>query len=1545
MSHEQETSIEGIAIIGMSGRLPGAPNLERFWSNLIEGIDSISPITDEELRDSGIKEEVINNPAYIKFKGILGNADEFDASFFGYSPRVAELMDPQHRIFLECAWEAMENSGCNPDSYEGRIGVYAGESMNTYWVHNLIRHVDLIASAESLQAAIGNDKDSLTTEVSYKLNLTGPAVTIQSSSSTSLVAVHMAVQSLLNYECDIALSGGVSVHFPEKAGYLYHEGGTTSPDGKCRPFDAEAKGFVSGHGAGVVVLKRLQDALDDKDTIYAVIKGSAINNDGSNKVSYMAPSVQGQAEVIAMALADASVHPETIRYIEAHGTATNIGDPIEIAALTQAYRTKTDKTQYCAIGSVKSNIGHLDTAAGVIGLIKAALVLKHKIIPPTIHFENPNPRIDFQNTPFFVNSELTSWEAADGFPRRAGVSSFGMGGTNAHMILEEFPSLAAKSEQTEPDPFPEIMTLSAKTPSSLRMKAKQLADDLEAKCDLSWRDAAYTLNTGRRLMSYRYAQAIMNREQWIASLRDFSHANTEISYTDKGLQAVFLFTGQGSQYVNMAKDLYKHEPVFKRYMDRSAELLIPLLGLDIREILYPAQDEEEAAGRLRQTELAQPILFVIEYATAQMWIHRGIRPQAMAGHSIGEYAAAVLAGVFKLEDALKLVVERGRLMQLLPKGSMLSVHLSEVQIQALLNEHIALAAVNSSQSCVLSGDSEAIHSLRERLDSEGVTCMLLQTSHAFHSHMMDPVLKPMADTLGTIRLNRPAIPIVSSMTGEWLTDDQAQSIQYWTEHLRNPVQFDKAASVLLEEPESVLIEVGPGHTLCTLINNHLNKKKGHTAIASIRHPKVTTKDDVFFANALAKAWEAGLALDWKAHYGEHSYKKVPLPAYPFERKRYWLTPIPDAPGTTVDRGEERQDIDDWFYSQIWKQTPILRSNAGRKNAVEVFMVLCDQRAGQDFIDLIEQNGNTAIVVSPGDSFYQLSDRWFSIQPDEAADYVQLFNKLRQMSIYPTQIIHAWSAFGRGTDWGDLEDGRRRYEQAQIMGSYSVIHLVQAIQQTGAERPIQLMTVTSDAVSVLGNERLVPEQAPVVGLVRSISQEFANLSCKHVDISANMLGSRHSRANLVQSLFTESLRTGDRLTAYRSGRRWIAELEAVRIKEDFMSATISRSGDKGCIVILGGLGEIGYSLAESLVQCGNHPIVLVGRTELPTQAELGVGNASSEILRKVELLRNLVEQSNAQVTYVSVDVADEKRMTQMIDDAIAAYGSIHGIIHSVGEINQDLLLPLNEINRGNRAVHLPAKVDSLYVLKKIAEQVQPDFCVLTSSLASLLGGIGYGTYSTANQFMDLFAYQQNQAQKHTHWISINWDAWSRAEWLASDGLGSSLIMQKAILPSEGKEAFRRILHAVIDSQVFVSTHSLNRRLNQQQATFAQEETQSPGQAAPSIAHARPHLQTEYEAPKNDIEQELCGIWGDILQLHPIGVNDNFFELGGNSLIGIRLISQINEQFGSSVSPVSIYAGPTVRSLAEVLSEEGNRSLADEGISRGAKRRQKALQRNH
>jgi len=898
-----------VAIIGIAGRFPGADDLDTFWSNLRDGVESVARISDEDLRRIGVDEETLRSPDYIKVASTLSDIESFDAEFFGLSPREAEIMDPQHRLFLECAWQALEHAGYDALGYTGAIGLYAGTAISNYLFHNVLSNRHAIESMGDRHVLMVNDKDFLCGRVSFELNLRGPSVVVQTACSTSLVAVHMACQSVLSGECDMALAGGVSIQVLEKRGYQYHEGGLQSADGHCRAFDANATGIVSGNGAGLVVLKSLAAARADGDTIHAIIRGSAINNDGRDKSSFTAPSVDGQAAVIREAQAVAGIDADSISYIEAHGTGTMLGDPIEMTALKQAFAETTKRRQFCAVGSLKTNLGHLDIAAGVAGLIKTVLALKHRELPPSLHYTAPNPHIDFANSPFFVNAERRPWASPDS-PRRAGVSSFGIGGTNAHVIVEEALPIASAPSLSPAH----LLVLSARTPTALDAAAANLAAHLERHPDANIADVAYTLQQGRRHFDLRRSVSCVDVADAIERLRIPAEQQRVIrAPDDSGPAVVFMFPGGGTQSIGMARALYESEAVFRDVFDECAETVLPVLGHDLRELLFIEHvDAAAAAALLDQTGVALPALFAVEYSLAKQFNAWGVDAAAMVGHSLGEYVAACLAGVFTLTDALRVVTERGRLIQSLPTGNMLAVLQSVAEITPRLGDGLWLACENTHGACTIAGTPEATERLADELKADGIDFQLLRGWPGSHSGLMEPILEPFRAVLDTVSLSAPTRPYLSNTTGTWITVAQATDPAYWVSHLRQTVRFADCLQVLLANPAHVYLELGPGHTLSNLLRREVGLGTPVAAISSL--PRRDSSDCSLLAamQALGNLWGYGCPLDFELFADGELRRRVPLPTYPFERKRYWLenrdvAQWADGHGRDGHRGDDHQD--------------------------------------------------------------------------------------------------------------------------------------------------------------------------------------------------------------------------------------------------------------------------------------------------------------------------------------------------------------------------------------------------------------------------------------------------------------------------------------------------------------------------------------------------------------------------------------------------------------------------------------------------------------
>jgi acyl transferase domain-containing protein/acyl carrier protein len=1516
MSDAVKSGIE-IAVIGMAGRFPGAKNLEQFWQNLCDGVESINFFTDEEFLARGGDARLLDDPNYVKAEAVLDDIEMFDASFFGYTPREASLIDPQHRLFLETAWHALENAGYAAGEHNLRTGVYAGESVNSYLISNLYPNRELMDSAGGFQVIINNDRDYLATHIAYKLNLTGPALSVQTACSTSLVAVHLACQGLLNRECDMALAGGVSVGVPHGQGAFHQEGGIISPDGHCRAFDARAEGTVKGNGVGIVVLKRLGDALRDGDTIHAIIKGTAINNDGSLKVGFAAPSVEGQASVIEEALALAEVDPETITYVETHGTGTSLGDPIEVAALTQAFRTQTGAKNYCAIGSVKTNIGHTEAAAGVAGLIKAVLALEHKQLLPSLNFAQPNPNIDFADSPFFVNTKLAGWQT-NGTPRRAGVSSFGIGGTNAHVIVEEAPSVEPRSASSSPF---QLLTLSTKTAGALEEARMNLARYLMRHAEINLGDVAFTLQTGRRSFAHRLALVCHDAAEAVAALEAGDARQLHVQESSQNRPVVFMFTGQGAQYVHMARELYETEASFREDVDHCCEILEPHLQLDLRAVLYPLPGhDDEAAEQLKQTQLTQPALFVIEYALAQLWMRWGVRPAALIGHSIGEYVAACIAGLFTLEDALKVVVERGRLMQQAPPGAMLAVPLSEKEIAPLLNGELSLAAVNAPSLCVVSGKVEAVERFERQLREENLVCRRLHTSHALHSAMMEPLLATFAAKLKEVKTGTPKIPIVSTLTGTWMTPQEAGDAGYWARQLRQTVRFADALGEILKEPETVLLEIGPGQTLSALAKQQGTQAEARVVLSSLRHPRDSQSDVAYMLNTLARLWTAGVAIDWAAlHARELDRRRIPLPTYPFERRRYWIDP-PAADARQTDALKRRHEPAEYLYVPSWKRavTPVWNGNHETETEKSCWVVFADPcGVGAQVVRRLESEGKFVINVIASEQFDKLGERVFAFNPHHRGNYEALMKEIRALDKVPARIIHLWgvtpdAATPSNFDW---------YTETQGRGFYSLIYLAQVLGEHGLTDEVQIEVVTNHMQEVTGDESLLPEKATVLGPCKVIPQEYASIKCRVVDI---VLPAPRSAAQeqLAENLIAEfAASPSETVVAYRGRHRWLQTFEPLRIDQAVVEEQIPpRLRERG-VYLLTGLSDIDLALARHLAGAVHARLILLADDTFPDGR-----------VREVQAL----EDAGAEVLVLNADFTNREAVEAIISQARARFGKINGVVHSASVTSGGMIqLKTKEMV----APVFAPKVVGTRMLQSALADSPLDFFVLFSTSLALTGVFGQVDYCAANAFLDAFAHA-NTLHGRTFTVSVDWhvpqwETWQQAS-LASvpefQAQFAEALEANGIKLAEGVEVLRHVLSRSLP-QVIVSTQDFQALIEEQQSAAATSLLdQLETNRAANLARTRTEADGDYVAPQDEVEVAMAALWEELFGLQRLSVNDNFFELGGNSLLGIQLISRVRKDFQVELPLGTLFETPTVTGLAAAIAETRLREKEAEEIER-------------
>jgi amino acid adenylation domain-containing protein len=1477
------------AIVGMVCRFPGAANIDEFWRNLQAGIESITDLSDEELRAAGIGEDILASSNYIKRGSVVANADLFDARFFDISAREAELIDPQQRIFLECAWEALENAGYTARNYAGKIGLYAGSSANLY-VFNLLTDGNPLYSKDAAPVLFANGNDFLATRVSYKLDLTGPSVTVQTACSTSLVAVHMACQALANHECDMVMAGGITIRTPQNIGDIFQEGGIVSPDGHCRTFDERAQGTVRGNGAGIVVIKRLEDALRDGDHIRAVIKGSAINNDGGNKVGYTAPSITGQSEVIRKVLIESGVSPESVSYLEAHGTATSLGDPIEVSALTQAYREMgAGKNAFCAIGSVKSNIGHADAAAGVAGLIKTVLALEHKMIPPTLHFQRPNPEIDFDHSPFYVNAELAEW-STENVPRRAGVSSFGIGGTNAHVIVEEAP----RSEFLSASRPWQLILLSAKTPTALEAAAGNLEAYLQKNDSVRLPDVAHTLQMGRAAFanrSFMVAANVASLTEALKSRHTKPLPSSVVSHRD--CRATFLFPGQGSQYIDMGKNLYAHEPVFRELVDQCSELLLSSLQFDLRSVLYPSEEKYQwAETELRQTRTTQPALFVIEYALARMWMSWGVQPESMLGHSIGEYVAACLAGVLSLEDALSLVAIRGRLMQSCERGGMLAVAASEEEVRRYLGTGLDLAAINGTRSCVLSGPFEAMELAEKELAQQQVVHRRLQSSHAFHSTMMEPIIGQFVAEVQKVRLSAPRMRYLSNVTADWITAEQATDPAYWGRQLRETVQFALGIRKLCDGNGRLLLEVGPGHTNHTAVRQTIAKADLPMMLTSLPDAQTGDSETKHVLTVLGHLWLQGASVDWNAFASGEKRKRIPLPTYPFERQRFWV----DASGSRSSRADSaRKELSDWLYLPCWKETGRVPAapEADLSENTTLLMFSSNSGIAAKLAQKLQQKRYKIVTVLTGHEFTRIDDRTCTIRPVVRDDYDALFSALKEHGQFPEKIIHLWNVGCAGSLEYDLD-----------LALYSPLHLVQAATAQPEIGSIRCMVISTGLHEITGNEDLSPAKATFLGLCKTIPWELPEFSCSSVDIEVPPEDSWIEQAlldQLVNELESKELQP---VVSYRGARRWVQAFDQARLEPG--KPELVREG--GVYLITGGLNDVGFQFADWLVSEAHASVVLVDRRSFPLPEHWDVWpetHAGDPAVKQIAQIRAW-ERSGAKVLISDADVTDENQMRGLCQQVRKNWGRIDGVIHAAGFSES---ASIASTTRSHLAACLAPKIQGAHVLSEIFAGEDLDFMVLCSSLSSVIGQAEQVGHAAANAFLDSLA-RRNFFRDRCLMLSINWDVWKEPDNAASQSEKSS---SAGIRPDEAVEVLRRLLRAKPGPQAIISTRDLGWMAKQRKMAGV-EEAAGVGERV----YARPNLDRPIEPPTNATEILLVRIWTEVLGVSPIGIQDDFFELGGDSLIGLKMAAR-SRDLGVPVSVDQLFRHRTIRELAATIEQ--------------------------
>lgn len=1515
-----------VAVVGLALRFPRAHNIEEFWKNLENGIESICFFSNEELTAEGISRELLENPNYIKAHGTLGDISGFDAAFFGYTPMEATLMDPQLRFLHECAWEALEDAGSNPETEKELVGVYIGATENSSWKVRAVQGG--ISSGQSFTDGLLSNKDLYCGRISYLFNSRGPSLAVNCACSTSLVAIHLACRGLLGGECGIALAGGVSILAPAKHGYLYREGMIESRDGHCRSFDASACGTVFGSGIGLVVLKRLDDALESGNHIYAVIKGSAVNNDGSRKVGFTAPGVDGQSAVIESALHMSEVAADTLDYIETHGTATALGDSIEIKAMKRAIQR--DINLKLPIGAVKTNLGHLDCAAGVAGFIKTVLVLKHALVPPTLHFTQPNPELELERTPFFINTQTLPLKKLPNRPLRAGVSSFGIGGTNAHIILEEAPSVKLKDESGNQ---PHLLVLSARTETALEQMTLNLRQYLTQHPGLRLEDVAYTLQKGRKAFASRKFLACSTISQAIDMLGNRENPlvrSLTAQPAHRHMPLVFMFPGQVSQYPGMGRELYQNQQVFRENLDLCLSLLQGLMKENVKDILYPPAGSKPSS-RLFDTDMAQPVIFAFEYALARLLLHWGITPQALIGYSFGEYTAACISGVFSLEEALGLVVLRGRLMKQMPAGAMLSVPLGEKELKPLLPPGLAIAIINEP-SCIVSGSPTAIDDFEKEMKQRRFMCVRLNATFAPHSSFMNQALGELEHYLKSMHLATPSIPFISGITGQWITTEQATNWSYWVSHLKDTIRFSQGIRKLLEGKPPIFIETGPGRDLAVMVNRYIeelgNNELRSPVIDLIPGAQKEENSLDYLLRKIGWLWLYHREINWDAFHGKQKPHLLPLPPYPFEEKTYWFeTQMRKTPGgTEKQRGPlPRLNLDSWFYLPSWQRLPLTPTNTSwNENEVQKLLSPCLVFSRQEHDSELAVRRLTAgsvktVVVQAGPGFKKHPDSsplLYTLDPTRKEDYVALLEDLEAHNLLPRSIIHLWNV-------AEVENQtltRESLDETLYQGYYSLLFLAQALggQRILPDYTIRLLVVSSGLQEVLGHDQISPARALLLGPVLVIPREYPFIVCKSMDIETF---NQDCAGKLIGELLDEGKA---RVIAYRSGYRWNQVYEPMPLPQPKDSTLGLKPG--GVYLVTGGLGGIGFTLARHLAQRVKARLVLTARKPLVQQ--------DIQVQQSVQQLEN----EGIEIMTASADVADEKQMDLVFQQVKERFGNLDGIIHAAGNIDFGGII--QERDGKKSEIALFAKLQGTIVLQSMIERyhMAPGFIMFCSSTAAILPPFGQVAYSAGNIFLDAYATYCSLLQRNadngvapcttTRVLSINWSAWQEVGIAVSavkrTGANPAEVLKDEMTRSEGVAVFDRILAASFP-RVIVSPRPFDLLMEESRlpvsfpAPLTGNMEIKPGTQLRQ--HQRPNLETAYVAPTNEMERKMAETWAQFFGLDRVGIHDDFFELGGDSLRATILATKIHRDFNVRIQVAEMFKNSTLGAMAALVASSG------------------------
>lgn len=1490
-----------IAVIGMACRFPGANDLHEYWGLIESGSNAISRFSIDELRGLGIPADRLDDPAYVPAKGVLRDADCFDAEFFGYSPAEARRIDPQQRVFLECAWHAIEDAGYDPKSLEGSVGVYGGSRFNSY-AFSVMRDASDPSDLDDLEFLAGNDKDYLAPRVSYKLGLRGASVTVQTACSSSLVSVVMAARSLQTYDNDVALAGGVRVSLPLQSGYVHEEGSILSADGVCRPFDAGSSGTVFGDGAGVVVLKRLGDAIRDGDNIRAVLRGCGINNDGALRNTFTAPAIEGQVDVIVRAIEDAEVSAQEIGYVECHGTGTQLGDPIEIAALQQAFQRYGSRRQACPIGAVKGNLGHLSAAAGIASFIKVVLMLERGRLPPLANFSSPNPHIDLARTSFVIPTQGAAWQRNDG-PRMAGVSSFGFGGTNAHVILQEGPD--GRLPAAGPLRVPQILPLSAPSADRLAQLASNMAARIRSEGSGSLSDIACTLQDSRGSMPFRRAVVAIDHEHAAAGFQDGGSSWTG-SVDGPVPEVVFLFPGQGERIAGAAASLVTASEAFTQALNEAIGAFEPLIGETVYR--YLTSSAASAAGAATDTNLTQPAIFAFEYALASTLIGAGVSPALMIGHSLGELVAACVGGVFSLPVCAGLVALRGTLMQDCQPGAMIAVAVSETEAKQLANNSLAVAAVNAPELTVLAGETNSIDDLAHRLAGMGIAHWRLATNRAFHSPMMAAAGRRFSDAVGIHRAGPANLPYVSTISGALVSADTHDLPEQWGRQFTATVQFHKALQVALERPGRIYLELGPSDTLTRLL------QIGSTGTAvkdsfSIAAPAGNTMEGGNVAAAIARLWCRGIHVSWDKLRSRDHFHRVPLPLTPMERTRCWLDhPLPAntrKAGDTPSAGAA-DTAAKLLYVPVWE--PVTERQAapsGKSRNVLVFiqnealgagLAARLQRLGHSVIPIQLLRANHGRAGKPGES----------ILLGDPQEFVRLAQQLRHDQ-FAIDLI-AFAAHDPASD-ADTES---------LLGAgFDVLVGIANAFVAEVDIPPRLVTLTRGAMAADAASGTKPGLATLLGPSRVLPQEYPGAHCILLDLP-------HDATDVDDVVVAAVLEVKEPVVAVRNGKLLCPRFR--RAGGALQPASRLRRG--GTYLITGGLGGMGLTLATHIAKAFGGNFVLLGRDGLPPKDEWRhhlERNSSTNLCTRIRAVQ-AIEALGCKVVVNAADVSDLDQLHRAVETGVQSFGAINGVIHAAGIAGGSMLATIGE---HSRQVIRP-KVQGTVNLLSLFPAGTVDFIALCSSHNSLLGRIGQADYSAANAFMDSAA---SAAPERSDVISIGWGVWKDVGMAAQTLVPEELRAWRhhthatGITAEEGAEVFSAIMRLTHHPHVVVSPVDFNDLY----ADNSNAERTRLGGMLGQLASSKPRRESEAERaqfspPTTPMEIEISELWAEVLGVEKIGLDDSFLKLGGHSLVAIVFISKLRKRTGRQIALRDFMKEPTIRSVCKLLEDPPQGSSA-------------------